>query len=179
MKRKNAAAAILLAASLAATSVASVQTADAKRISSPSQAEKMALAKVSGATVIEVDSDSDDGMHIYEVELVKGSKKYTVGFRASDGKEIEYGWEENRHVGSTKGSVMSRSKCKKLALKKVKGAHVINITTDYEDDYNIRIYEVHLKKGSKKYDLEYNAVSGTLIKYKWEMYSSDWDFFDD
>lgn len=37
-----------------------------------------------------------------------------------------------------------------------------------DDDDGVWVYEVDMKKGSKKYELKYNASNGKLVEYQWE-----------
>lgn len=166
MKEGKLSAKIFMVCCLALIGILAVpSTAYAKKITSDSQAERLAKKKVKGATVIEVDRDYEKGNLVYEVKLIKGTKEYDLTYRASDGKLIEYGWEEMRVKPSTK-KVMSKSKCKNLARKKVKGAQITSIKLKYDD--GIEEYKVKMQKGSKKYELEYHARTGKLIGYQWK-----------
>ena len=138
--------------------------ASAKGITSAAQAKTKALQKVPGAHVTEVESDYEKGKQVYEVKLYKGTKEYELTYRASDGKLIAYGWEEEP-VRSSK-ALLSKAACKKLAKKKVPGATVLWVERD--DDDGIEIYEVEMKKGSVKYELTYHGRTGKLLEYKWE-----------
>ncbi len=137
----------------------------AKGITSEQQAETKALQKVPGARVTEVEQDYEKGTKVYEVKLYKGTKEYELTYRASDGKLIAYGWEEEVVKRSNK-ALLSKAACKKLAKKKVPGASVVWMERD--DDDGIEIYEVEMKKGSVKYELKYHGRTGKLLEYKWE-----------
>ena len=52
------------------------QTASAKGITKASQAKKLAKKQVKGATSIKVKKERDNGVLVYQVELVKGKKEY-------------------------------------------------------------------------------------------------------
>ena len=58
---------------------------------------------------------------------------------------------------------MSESKCRSLAQKKVPGASITSIRLKYDD--GIDQYKVKMKKGNKKYELEYHARTRELIGY--------------
>lgn len=62
--------------------------------------------------------------------------------------------------------ITSSAQAEKLASEYVKDATVLFVEED-EDD-GITVYEVDMKKGSKKYELLYQASNGKLIEYKWE-----------
>ena len=141
-------------------------TAFAKKITRDSQAESMARKKVKGGTVVEVDKDYEKGNLVYEVKLIKGTREYDLTYRASNGKLIQYSWEEHKLNRSTKKKIISRSKCRSLAKKQVKGATVLSLRLKYDD--GIDQYKVKMKKGNKNYELDYHARTGKLIGYEWE-----------
>ncbi len=152
--------AIGLALTIGGLSAASVQ---AKKITSSSQAEKMASGYVKCAMVLFVEEDKDDGVLTYEVDMKKGSKKYELVYQASNGKLIEYKWEKTGHKKSNKK--VSEKEIRRQAGKKVKNAEIIEVDYDLEDAE----YEVELIGKSKKYELGYSE-DGTLISYQWERF---------
>ncbi|MCI9078274.1 MAG: hypothetical protein HFH68_05020 [Lachnospiraceae bacterium] len=141
----------------------SAVNAQAKKITSSSQAEKMASEYVKGATVLFVEEDEDDGVWTYEVDMKKGSKKYELVYQASNGKLIEYKWEKTGHKKGNKK--VSEKAIRSQAGKKVKNAKIIEVDYDMEDAE----YEVELIGKSKKYELGYSE-DGTLISYQWEKF---------
>lgn len=50
------------------------------------KAKKLALSKIPNARVIKVEFDTDDGIPVYDVELIKGSYEYEVKIHAKTGK---------------------------------------------------------------------------------------------
>lgn len=138
-------------------------TAQAKRITSSAQAEKLASEYVKDATVLFVEEDEDDGITVYEVDMKKGSKKYELLYQASNGKLIEYKWEKTGHRRSSKK--VSEKEIRRQAEKNIKNATITEVDYDSEDAK----YEVELITKSKKYELDYSA-DGTLISYKWEKF---------
>lgn len=88
--------------------------AEAKRLQNAQQAKQAALAKVPSAKVIEVDSDTEDGVLVYEVELHKSGKEYKLEYRASDGKLLKYEWEVlNPSYGNQNKKNLSKQNIKK------------------------------------------------------------------
>lgn len=97
MKAGKKTTAVLLAAGFIMTGgLAAADGVWAAKLSSANQARQKALQKVPNAVVTGVDADRENGEQVYEVELVKGSKKYDITYRASDGKMLEYGWEKQQ-----------------------------------------------------------------------------------
>lgn len=65
--------------------------------------------------------------------------------------------------------ISSADEAEKMASDYVKGATVLHVEED--DDDGVWVYEVDMKKGSKKYELKYNASNGKLVEYQWEKIS--------
>lgn len=145
-------------------------TAEAKKMSSSSAARKAALKKVPSATVKEIDTDMENGKLVYDVELYKKNKEYTLQYRASDGKLLEYGWEiMNPAVTSQNKKNLSKKTIKKKAKKQVKNGKITSVRLKYDD--GMAQYKVKLTKGNKKYELVYNSKTGKLLEYEWEIVS--------
>lgn len=164
MKRKIFTVCILLC--LMGIFMGGARTADAKKITSISQAEKKAAKKVKHATVTEAEVDSEHGEQVYEISLRKGTRKYEVKYRARDGKNLHYSWEEKDIASVDSTKILTRRECKRLAKKKVKRGKITSLRKKYDD--GIPVYKVKLKKGSKKYTLEYLIEGKKLIEYEWD-----------
>ena len=54
------------------------------------KAKEIALEKVPDATIVKAKFDTDDGVEVYEVEMVKGKYEYEVKINAKTGKIIEF-----------------------------------------------------------------------------------------
>lgn len=54
------------------------------------KAKKIAKKKVPGATIIKCELDKDDGISVYEIEMVKGQMEYELTINAENGDIIEY-----------------------------------------------------------------------------------------
>lgn len=139
----------------------------AKKISSVSAAKKLARNKVKGASVTEVDTDYENGNIVYEVELQKGKREYSLEFRASDGKLMEYKWELAYVDSSDASKKVSKAAIRKAAKKQVKKAKIVSVVFD-DDLYNPE-YDVVMKKGNKKYELTFHARNAKLVEYKWKI----------
>lgn len=146
-------------------------TAEAGKMTSVDQARNAALKKVPSATVVKVESDYDNGTHVYEVELVKGGKEYNFEYRASDGKLIQYDWEISHppYTNQSRKNIPQKS-IRKKAKNKVKNAAVLGIVLKHDDGRSE--YKVKLQKGNKNYTLVYDSKSGKLLEYEWEIVSS-------
>lgn len=148
--------------------ICSFVSAEAKAIQSANQAQEAALREVPSATVVEVDTDMENGELVYEVELHKGGKEYNLHYRSSDGKLVKYEWDFIRppHTNQNKRN-LSKQTIEKKALGQVKNATVLSTALKYDDGR--AEYKVRLKKGNKQYKLVYDAKSGKLLEYEWEI----------
>ncbi len=167
MKTGKNIAALLAAGAVMITGLAAADSAAAAGISSANQAREKALKKVPNAVVTDTDLDTENGEQVYEIELVKGSKKYDITYRASDGKMTEYGWEKTTVSPSRNRAVISEEKCRQLALDRVKNATITAVSQKTDD--GIDIYKVKMTAGNKRYTLEYHARTGALTEYKWKL----------
>ncbi len=59
------------------------------------EAEKIALKRTDGGSVVDRDVDYDDGRKVYEFEIIKGQYEYEVDVLASSGKIIKFEKEYN------------------------------------------------------------------------------------
>lgn len=159
---------LLAVATMAATMAEGGVTAQAKKMNSSAAAKKAALKKVPSATIKEIDTDMENGKLVYDVELYKKNKEYTLKYRASDGKLLEYGWEiVNLAVTSPSRKNLSKTTIKKKAKKLVKKAKITSVRLKHDD--GMAQYKVKLTKGNKKYELVYNSKTGKLLEYEWEI----------
>lgn len=144
---------------------------EAKQIQSLEAAKQAAKKQVPSAQTTKAEMDTDNGTTVYEVSLRKGSKEYSLKFRASDGKLLEYEWElPNTSYSIQSKKNLAQSKIQKKALKQVKNARVKSIVLKTDD--GLQEYKVVLTKGKRQYKLLYNAKNGKLLEYEWKLISS-------
>lgn len=159
--------ALLTVCFMAAGALGWTQNAYAAKINSSDEAKKIALDKVPNATVTDIDRSHENGVLVYEVELVKGNLKYDITYRASNAKIIEYGWEKISVKPNSSKALISKSKCRRLAKKKVEGGTIRSITKKYDD--GIDLYKVKMYTKNKSYTLKFHARTGALIDYEWKL----------
>ncbi|MCI8365376.1 MAG: hypothetical protein HFG34_10595 [Eubacterium sp.] len=135
------------------------------------KASKAAQKKVPGASITEIEMDMDNGEAVVEVSLIKKTKKYSLKYRHSDTKLIEYEWElPNTSYSIQNKKNVSMSKIKKKARKLVKGSKIISARLSVDD--GLSEYKLSLKKGNRQYKLVYNAKNGKLLEYEWKQLNS-------
>ncbi len=164
---RKATAAILAEGFMLTGSLAAIEGVQAARISDANAARQKALRQVPNASVTDVDLDRENGEQVYDIELVKGTKKYDITYRVSDGKMLEYGWEKTVVSPSRNRGLISTDKCRQLALDKVKNGTITAISQKVDD--GIDVYKVKATAGNKRYTLEYHARTGALIECKWKL----------
>ena len=164
---RRCAAVIMILCSVVAVLPVNVQ---AKKISSISAAKKLARNKVKGAVVTEVDTDYENGTIVYDIELHKGKREYSLEYRASDGKLMEYKWELTYQNPSHVSRKVNKAAIRSAAKKQVKKAKIISVVLD--DDLYKPEYDVVMKKGNKRYELSFNAHSGKVVEYAWKITAS-------
>lgn len=165
--KKNVTAALLAAGVLMTGGLTAAESAAAAGISSANQARQKALQKVPDAIVTDVDLDHENGEQVYEVELVKGSKKYDMTLRSSDGKLLEYGWEKTTVSPGRNRALISEAKCRQLAQNRVKNGTIQSVSQKTDD--GIDIYKVKMTAGGKRYTMVYHARTGALTECKWKL----------
>lgn len=172
LKKSPSAICLTLALTAAVTSAClSNISSEAKQIRSLEEAKQAAKKQVPSARITETEMDTDNGTTVYEVALRKGSREYSLTFRASDGKLLEYEWElPNTSYSIQNKKNLTQSAIQKKALKQVKNARVKSIVLKTDD--GLQEYKVTLTKGKRQYKLLYNAKNGTLLEYEWKLISS-------
>lgn len=172
MKKAKKMNKIMLACLMGCLVLASVAlipgTSYAKSLSPAAQVKKLAQKKVKGAKIDKVKKDRENGVSVYEVKLSKGKKSYDLVYRVPGAKLISYEWKtKKQYLKKENGTIISKSKCKKLARKQVSKATVTSIAQ--KSSNGLDIYKVKMKKSNKKYELKFNAHTGDLIEYEWEL----------
>lgn len=166
-------------ASEAAVQVQTVYSAEATV--TYEKAKQIALAKVGGGTVKEIELDYENGILIYEVEIKYNSVEYEVDVDASTGEvvkynsdyDISYSYPQKQSTvtsNSTQSSISStqiiKSKAKEIALAKVGGGTIKEIELDYKKGQ--LVYEIEIKYNGMEYEIDIDACTGEIVKFKKE-----------
>lgn len=133
------------------------------------KASQIAVEKAGGGKVVKIEMDLDDGVMVYEGDLVKDNVKYEFDIDATTGKILK--WETDMDDDdvtppSTSDKVIGEDKAKEIVLKKVPGATITEFKLD-EDDGRL-VYEGEAYLNQTEYDFEINAVDGTVLKWESE-----------
>lgn len=125
-------------------------------------------------TFTKAEPDWEDGRQVYEIEFYTGSSqtginKYEYEIDAATGEIISYEFKSGTPLAPSSGTAISRERAQEIALAKVPGAdtsHVKKLKLDRDDGR--QIYEVEVIYKGMEYEMDIDAVSGTILKYESE-----------
>lgn len=162
-----------------------------KNILTLEEAQEIALKEVSGK-VLKAHEDSDDGVSYYDFTIVTDSEKYEVEVDANSGKIIKMEKDDD-YVGNdtsnnTNGNVNSNNEnnnsntngntntntqatitaeqAQQKAMERVGGGYLVKCELDHDD--GVLKYEIEIKNGNKEYDVDIDANTGEVLKFKEE-----------
>lgn len=147
------------------------------------RAKEIALAKVGGGTVTEMDLDYEQGVLVYEAEIRYNGIEYEVDVNASTGEVVKFRSDHSsggnpagptaaQQPAATSSQPQSGSsspqisyeKAKDIAIAKVGGGTVRGIDLDYEGGRPV--YEIEVRYGSREYEVYVDASTGEIVRYK-------------
>lgn len=134
------------------------------------KAKEIAIAKAGGGDVVSIELDVDDGVMVYEGEIVYNNVEYDFDINALDGTILK--WEEDRNgVNIDTSNVIGEARAKEIILAKAPGAEITKLVLD-EDD-GILYYEGYARVDGKLYEFEVKADDGIIRKWELEDDYSD------
>lgn len=137
--------------------------AQEKKVLSMQEIEKKALAVVDG-TVAKIEFDQNQFSSIYEVEVHTDTEEYDLKFDAYSGKLLKQkkepldGDDWDDHIPATT-KIITKEQAIKTAQTKANG----KVTKIKLDD---GVYEIELKDGQNEYEVDVDAVSGSIIDFE-------------
>ena len=134
------------------------------------KAKEIAIAKAGGGDVVSIELDVEDGVMVYEGEIVYNNVEYDFDINALDGTILK--WEEDRNgVNIDTSNVIGEAWAKEIILAKAPGAEITKLVLD-EDD-GILYYEGYARVDGKLYEFEVKADDGVIRKWELEDDYSD------
>lgn len=134
------------------------------------KAKEIAIAKAGGGDVVSIELDVEDGVMVYEGEIVYNNVEYDFDINALDGTILK--WEEDRNgVNIDTSNVIGEARAKEIILAKAPGAEITKLVLD-EDD-GILYYEGYARVDGKLYEFEVKANDGVIRKWELEDDYSD------
>ena len=133
---------------------------------------------------INVESDYDDGVAVYEVEFYAGSREYDYDIVKATGEILKYdndaegytpdgtggsGSSDNAGNSGSSGSstAVTAEQARAIALEHAGVAEsdvkFINVEEDYDD--GVAVYEVEFYAGNREYDYDIVKATGEILKY--------------
>lgn len=148
---------MIFSAGMVTADAANITKAKAKTI-----ALKNAKVKKSKALFIKSRLTKDDGVKLYDIEFVAGSKYYEYEIKAKNGKILE---KEVKKLKNAAKKYITKSKAKSIAVKdrgfKKSGVTFTECKLDTEKGY--LVYEVEYLRGGRNYDYDIDAKTGRII----------------
>ena len=148
---------VVLTSSTVLSQVGAVDAAS--KLIGSTKAKEIMLKKVPGAKIVKFRLDNDRTPE-YEGELTKGSYKYEIDVNAKTGKITDY---EKEKIKTSSSKYIGETKAKEIMLKKVPGAKIVKFKLDKDDTPE---YEGELTKGSYKYEISVNAITGKITDFE-------------
>lgn len=174
-------------------------TADESAYIGTEKAKQIATEKAGGGEIRKIELDVEDGVMVYEGELVKDGVEYDFDIHATTGEILK--WEKDTdddrdddHTGSssqtTSGNGSSTSqapssssqttsaqdigeeKARQIVLNKIPGATIMSFKRDTDDGRTV--YEGEARLDNVEYDFEINAADGSILKWEEDRYD-DYD----
>lgn len=134
------------------------------------KAKEIAIAKAGGGDVVSIELDVDDGVMVYEGELIYNNVEYDFDINALDGTILKWG-EDRNGVNIDTSNVIGEARAKEIILAKAPGAEITKLVLD-EDD-GILYYEGYARVDGKLYEFEVKADDGVIRKWELEDDYSD------
>ncbi|MGG4342605.1 PepSY domain-containing protein [Paenibacillus lautus] len=134
------------------------------------KAEQLALAAANGK-VESMDIDRKKGKLVYDVEIQQNNRDVDVWIDAYTGKSLGVRVDRDDNDDdrdSIPGNLIGAGKASTIAVKHVKSGTAVEVDLDHDDGRWVYDVEVKTAKGSS--EVEVNAVSGKVIKAKYEKY---------
>ena len=151
---------------------------------SEEQAKNAALShagvSANAITAYESDLDREHGIMVYDIDFKCEGFEYDYEIDAATGsvlknqKERDDDYMPAQSGGSQtsggSGSYIGEASAKEIAFTHagVAANTVYEYESDLDDEHGKMIYEIEFKSGNYEYEYEIDAVSGSVLKYKWD-----------
>lgn len=131
-------------------------------------AQRIALEKTKGGEVISCKLDFEDGVKIYEVDIVHEDIRYEVDISVTDSTILKF---EQETMASYNTSVsgnteISADRAKEIALAKTGGGTVTKCKLEYE--HGRKVYEIKIVSQNTSYELDVCVTNSQIYDYEQE-----------
>lgn len=128
------------------------------------RALQVALERTNGGVVKKCEVDYEDGIKIYDIEIVNGQIEYSLNIGFDDMKVYEFKQDTADDEYDNNNAQITADEAERIALERCQGGVVTKLELDYDDD--ILIYEIEVENGSTEYKIKIDANSGSIIEFK-------------
>lgn len=125
------------------------------------------LDREHGIMVYDIDFKCEGFEYDYEIDAATGSVLKNQKERDDDYIPAQSGGSQ---TSGGSGSYISEARAKEIAFTHagVAANAVYEYEADLDDEHGKMIYEIEFKAGNYEYEYEIDAVSGSVLKYKWD-----------
>lgn len=133
------------------------------------KAKEIAVAdaglKTGDVTFDRVETGTEQGAAVYEIEFKTSSKEYDYDICTKDGEIVSRGYELRKP--SAKGSEISKEDAKKIALKDagVKAGDAVFTKVESGTEDGIAVFEIEFETESKEYDYDVAKAGGKILTF--------------
>jgi len=162
-------AVLVLASTLMSGSVLAAGNSIIQPAITPEQsARAIALAEAGGGVVIEFERDTfrHNGVRVsvYEIKIINGTSMYDIKIGIADSVIYSSRVSASKKAFVFPANLITPEKAEEIALARV-GGGVID-EWELELKKGVWIYEVEVKYNRTEYDIEINAMTGDILKFK-------------
>lgn len=136
------------------------------------RAQEIALAQTGGGEVISCKLDFEDGVKVYEIDIVNGNTKYEVDVCAVGSQIYKFKQSRVSMLGPqvSASSEVTEKQAQAIALKKTGGGTVTKCKLDVE--HGRKVYEIEVTNGNKKYEMDVGVSDAKIYNYEEETIKS-------
>lgn len=134
------------------------------KIISIEEANKIALSQVNNGQIIKSELDTENGVLIYDIEVLENNVKKEFDVDAVSGKILKI---NNGHNYKTQNAVnpeikLSMEEAKKIALDNSKNGKIKSI--EFKNKNGFTFYEIEVSEGFMEREFKIDATNGNILK---------------
>jgi len=122
---------------------------------------QVALARVGGGTVEEIELEHINGMPVYSVTVRNGRWKYEIKIDTVTGQVVDFEREAAFFFRTSYRTQVSFEQAIETAIVRIGGGALEEIELDHKN--GLLIYEVEIKYNNRHYEVKIDAVTGAVL----------------
>ena len=175
-----AAAAVTLLAGLAIPAYAAISGDYVGEAKAKAAALEHAGVTEKETSYLRVELERDDGRMVYDVEFYAGNREYDYEISATTGSILKFDYDienftrpasgQGTQSTAQSGTDIGAEKAKSIALEHagISAADADYLYAQLDRDDGLRIYDVEFFSGSREYDYEIDAATGTILSFDYD-----------